>query len=286
MRVSVVGTGAMGSAIAEGLHNAGLQVTVHNRTAHKTAPLRDMGMAVASSAAEAISVSEMTILGLIDAAATEAVLSSPEVHAVLNGKKLLNIAATTPDEIASLSALAAVCGADLAEVGVGAYPETVRRREAHFTFASTSDSKDAWAAVLSHLGPRVHFAGPVGMASKHEMAILLSYFFQTVATAYSTAAAVKLDLPMELVKSALTENPTTLVASSDYTMPQMIARSYGVGMFSVDNFVEGSEFIIRYAKDLGLPVDILEAVRDIYVRTSALGFGSSDVAAIYECFVA
>ena len=49
MQIGVAGLGAMGSAIAARLMEAGHQVTVWNRTAAKMAPLADAGAKVAAS---------------------------------------------------------------------------------------------------------------------------------------------------------------------------------------------------------------------------------------------
>jgi len=53
-RVAVLGTGIMGSAMARNLLAAGLPVTVWDRSAAATAPLRQAGATVAASAADAV----------------------------------------------------------------------------------------------------------------------------------------------------------------------------------------------------------------------------------------
>ncbi|MCZ6644137.1 MAG: NAD(P)-binding domain-containing protein [Gammaproteobacteria bacterium] len=55
--VTVIGLGAMGSAIANAFLNAGHDVTVWNRGPEKTEPLRASGAQCADSPAEAVSAS-------------------------------------------------------------------------------------------------------------------------------------------------------------------------------------------------------------------------------------
>ena len=69
-RVSVIGLGLMGSALAEALLNAGHEVTVWNRTAAKAEPLTAKGARAAASAAEALAASGVTIVCLTNHAAT------------------------------------------------------------------------------------------------------------------------------------------------------------------------------------------------------------------------
>jgi 3-hydroxyisobutyrate dehydrogenase-like beta-hydroxyacid dehydrogenase len=43
MKIGIIGTGVMGSAMAEGLLKSGFSVVVYNRTASKTAQLASIG---------------------------------------------------------------------------------------------------------------------------------------------------------------------------------------------------------------------------------------------------
>ncbi len=61
-RVSVIGLGNMGSALAEALLAKDLSVTVWNRTASKGAALAASGAAVAASAAEAAAAADLLVV--------------------------------------------------------------------------------------------------------------------------------------------------------------------------------------------------------------------------------
>src|ERR1700728_2243742 len=103
MKVSVIGTGLMGSAVTEALLKAGYQVTIFNRTRKKTEPLHKLGAVVVDSAAKALLAADHIIMVLFDAASTREVLMSDDARAALKGRALINIAATTPDEVIALS---------------------------------------------------------------------------------------------------------------------------------------------------------------------------------------
>jgi 3-hydroxyisobutyrate dehydrogenase-like beta-hydroxyacid dehydrogenase len=285
MRISVLGTGLMGSAIANGLLAAGHEVTVFNRTAAKVAPLAARGAAVAESAAEAIAASACSIVVLFDGAGTRELLLSDTTRPALKGASLLSVAATSPDEIVELANDVADAGGNLAEVNVTVYPDQVTDRTGHFIVASDSDHAELWTHVLSELGPKVHHVGAVGNASKAELALWLSYMFQTVSVAYSVAAFAKLSLPMEVALSTLTENPTLTITGAEHLVPQMARRKYTSEMWSVDNFAASTSMIIDFAKGLGLPTRLFEEIHDIYTSASSLGHGHEDVAAIFETFM-
>ena len=85
MKISVIGTGNMGSAVALGLLGAGHQVTVYNRTRARAERLANRGVVAAGSAAECIQASECTVVVLFDAASTRQVLLGDEVRTALSG---------------------------------------------------------------------------------------------------------------------------------------------------------------------------------------------------------
>ena len=61
VRVAVLGTGIMGSAMARNLVSAGLRTTVWDRSSTATAPLSDAGALVAASPAEAVRDAQVVI---------------------------------------------------------------------------------------------------------------------------------------------------------------------------------------------------------------------------------
>lgn len=280
--ISVIGMGSMGSAIAEGLLKAGEQVTVFNRTVAKTEKLRALGAKVANSAADAIRAASHTILVLPDAKATAELLFEPKTAAALEGACLLNVAHTTAEEIKALALQVKQHGGRLSEVNVAVYPDPVRQCQGHFNLAPVAEDKAAWTAVFSKLGKHVHDVGPVGNASLAESAAWLSYMFHAVAAAYSAAAFEKLGLPAPALLSALTENPTLSVASADAMLPQMASRTYRKDSFSVDNFAYSVSLIRPEAEAWGLPVDLIDDIHRLFTEASKLGYGNSDVSAVFE----
>jgi 3-hydroxyisobutyrate dehydrogenase len=84
-RVTVLGTGIMGSAMARLLARAGLDTTVWDRTAAATAPLADAGVRVAGSAAEAVADATVVITMLPDGDAVSGVMFDGTADAFADG---------------------------------------------------------------------------------------------------------------------------------------------------------------------------------------------------------
>src|SRR3954451_17704242 len=97
MKIGVCGTGRMGSAIAQRLMSVGHEVAVWNRDSAKTTPLVDAGAKSSASPAELADSCEVTVVMLLNDAATEAVYRAPNgiLKAKLAGR--LDMSTIGPD---------------------------------------------------------------------------------------------------------------------------------------------------------------------------------------------
>lgn len=280
--IGIIGIGSMGSAIAEGLLAAGRPVTVWNRTRVKAEHLVSLGATISNTPGEVIASSDLVVTILPDAATTRAVILASDVASQIRGKRILNVAHTSPEEILDLAHDISLAGGRLAEVNVTVYPDPVRTRHGHFNVASPEEDREVWMELFRDLGEHVHDVGPVGNASKAELALWLSYMFLPAAIAYSTAAFVKLGLPQEALISALSENPTLRIAGAEALVPQMIRGSYRQDSFSVDNFAYSVKLVAEDARRLGMPTAIFLEIEKLFNDASSRGFGRDDISAVYE----
>ena len=85
VRVAVLGTGIMGSAMARNLVSAGLRTTVWDRSPTATAPLSDAGALVAASPAEAVQDAQVVITMLPTADVVTSVIFDSGVAEALPG---------------------------------------------------------------------------------------------------------------------------------------------------------------------------------------------------------
>lgn len=283
--IGIIGVGSMGGAIAEGLLSANHRVTIYNRTAHKTERFLALGARAATSAAEAIETTDAAILVLTDGSATRHLLSDTATYRSLRGRRVLNVAATTVDEIKEIDRLVASAGGRLAEVNVTVYAAEVREREGHYVWAGMPEDAAFWRTVLTAIGPKVYDVGALGNASKAEGAVWLGYMFQTIAAAYPVAAFRKMGLPMDVIESILRENPTLRVTGSETFVPEMISRQYGSNQFSIDNFAATAQMMCKFAEELDLPTGVFKSIHGLYARASALGYGAKDVTAVFEALM-
>ena len=90
-KVSMIGLGLMGSALAKAFRDNGSEVTVWNRTRSKKEPLVELGAQAVSTVAEAIAASPVSVICISNYDATKELLGTEDVRRVLNGKMVVQL---------------------------------------------------------------------------------------------------------------------------------------------------------------------------------------------------
>jgi len=282
MKIAVIGTGLMGSALADALIDAGFDVIVFNRSPAKLAPLVARGATAAATAGEAIAAADAALVVLADAASIADVLLDEANAAALVGRKLINIATISPDEIELLASRVAAHGGSLAEATVLAYPHQVRAQLAQYVLGCAACDEAFWSGIFGPIGTKIFRCGDVGDASRGDLAFAAAFAFNVTAAAFTAAMAKKLNVPSEIVLHQLTASPAMTITGADNLLPQMFARQYEESLASVDTVRMALEMMLPQARAIGVPTQILEGFLDIYSEASERGLGGKDIASIYE----
>ncbi|MFQ5565772.1 MAG: NAD(P)-binding domain-containing protein, partial [Paracoccaceae bacterium] len=96
--VSIIGLGAMGSALAGALLDSGRRVTVWNRSPEKAKALAGRGAFATAELSEAISASPRSVICLMNYTITNSLFADPKVAAAADGKNLVQLGTSTPHE--------------------------------------------------------------------------------------------------------------------------------------------------------------------------------------------
>lgn len=281
MHLAVIGTGSMGGAIANALLKSGVTVTVFNRTRAKAAELAQFGARVADDPAQAMVGVDGAIFALTNAQAVQALLDGPLRARPLTCQRALSVSVLTPSEFHKLESGFLERGVRLSEVAVGAYPEHVRNLQADCLLAAASEDKAFWTSVIQMLGTCLELDAP-GDASKAYMALCIPYMFLPLAAAYSIGVFERLGLPTGIIPGIWRSNPTIASESAAILADEMLKKNYHRAQFSIDNFIEMSEQVITFSRELKMDTEILKMIRDSFIAVSDKGMGGFDVPAIIE----
>ena len=252
-KVTVLGTGRMGGAIARRLAATGSDVTVWDRTATKAQAL-GVGR-VAPTPAVAVSDADIAISSLTNAGAVREVYLGPRGAFETSGKATLFVDMSTagPESIEQLSQEAGTRGLRLLEAPViGSVPAVESGTLAVLVGGSQQDLARA-RPVLERLG-EVHYVGGFGSASRLKLVANTMLAITSAAAAELLAAGTAAGLDREQVFWALARFAPALKAREAGFM----RGTHEPTMFAVRDLV----------KDLGLALDVYDRANATVPLTS------------------
>ncbi|MDT0306641.1 NAD(P)-binding domain-containing protein [Streptomyces sp. DSM 44917] len=185
--VTVIGLGAMGTAMAEALLAAGHPVTVWNRTASRAEPLVARGATLAASPAEAVAASPLTVLSLLDYGAMHDILG-PVDRSHLQGRVLANLSSDTPERLREAARWASGRGAELITGGIMVPPPAVGKPGAYTFYSGPRAALEEHRETLAVLSALDHRGEDPGLAMVWYQAMLL--VFTSLLTGYAHVAAL------------------------------------------------------------------------------------------------
>lgn len=278
MKIAVLGTGLMGSAVAEAVLNAGHETLVYNRTAAKTQPLVALGAKAVATPAEAIQAADVSILVLPDGSSVSEVLLSDAAKAALKGKKVLNASTTKPDDIIAIAKGVNENGGRMAEMSIMVGPDEVRSKHGYFYLGCAADEEAFWTEMILSFGQSLVRVGEVGDASMAEAPVVFASVFGIVTAAYAASVALKLNLPKELTDSYA----GMIGPAGEYLIPKMLAREYDECFASVDSLIGVADAAAGSAKSLGFPGKVFEDMRSLFEEAAKRGYGAKDGSSVVE----
>src|SRR5581483_11070121 len=157
-RVSILGLGLMGSAIAERLEGAGRELAVWNRSPAKSEPFAARGVRVLEAPEEAWDHAPVAITMLADGAALEAV-AGELLGGDRPGRVLVDMSTVGADTSASIARAAERAGVACLRSPVSGNPSVVAAGNLGLIVSGPRDRYDDLLPLLSAIGPHVFHVG-------------------------------------------------------------------------------------------------------------------------------
>lgn len=150
MKISVLGLGSMGSALAACLINNGHHVCVWNRSAEKAAPLLAMGADVAGTAKEAVAASELIVVCIKGHNETLDLLTSLQSN--LTGKTICECSTGDTADAEDLLAFLKAQGADYLIGMINAYPSGVGEENTTILSVASDEAWSRYGEIVRQMG--------------------------------------------------------------------------------------------------------------------------------------
>jgi len=282
-KVSVIGTGRMGSALARALFKKGFSTTVWNRTSSKTEPLARLGLRVAPSLKDAAALSDVVIVNVSDYAAAHQLLQDMGVAAALSGKILVQLTTGTPDEARRMESWAGERKISYLDGAIMSYPSGIGAPECTIFYSGSEELFDRTKPVLLALGGNAVFAGnAIGHASALDMAgvnFALSNMFGFLAgyivceeeglPAEAFVGSVRSLLP---VIEEILAGISTRIQKKDYAGDEATVQAWSVG----------PKELLQWGKEHRLAQAMARAQHDLFEKAMKAGRDQDDFASLYE----
>ena len=273
----------MGSEIARLLLASGRGVTVWNRTSAKAKPLVEAGAVLASSAAEAIAASAITVICVYDYAAAREILETEAVASALRGRTIVQLTTGAPQEAREAEAWAHGHGGKYLEGALQVAPEQMARPDTTILLSGARDAFESAEPLLRTLGGNLVYLGePIGAASAMDLATLsclygalLGFFHGAlVCEAEGFGAGGYGSIVAGIMPSfgEFLQHEANVIESGDFAVSQSpLAIS-----------VEATARLAHTARESGISTEFPRFASEILKKAVAQGHGGEELAAVIK----
>jgi len=281
--VSILGTGAMGAALAATLVAAGQRVTVWNRTPERAQPLVRQGALPAASALDAICASPVSLLVLLDYAAVDEILSD-DVLAAVRGRTLVVMTFGSRAEVSE--AAAKVQRADGAFLGAGilAYPRAIGRAGSTIFYGGDAAAYGMHERLLAHLSGTQRFVSTDPVAAQTVLTASAAIGFAASVAYFEVAAwaettGLSPGVLAEHARAAVLPWLDDCLADAGRRIP---VAAFDGDQATVDVHASGLDAALADMQQARVGTGTLEAVQ-VYVQAAQrMGLGACDFSALFR----
>jgi 3-hydroxyisobutyrate dehydrogenase-like beta-hydroxyacid dehydrogenase len=276
-RVSVIGLGNMGAALAGALLDAGHEVTTWNRTPGKDTALVAAGVSRAGDVAEAFA-SDVVVLCLSDyAVGLDLLGTDPEA---LRGRTVVQLTAGTSDEAEDMAGWCGRHGAGFLAGMVMVYPSAVGTDSCRIVYAGDASLFEATLPVLLGFGGTQPFIGTeVGTVGSLTTSALECYYLGLVGFVHAAALAARSGVRAELLLDEVVALQDVIVEGMRDAALELDSGVAAPAKATVLLVTTNVDRIARSCRDLGVDPALPAAVLACLQKAAEAGFGDSGVAA-------
>ena len=278
--IGFIGLGIMGQPMALNLLKAGHKLTVYNRSAGKTEPLKQAGAEVAATPAAAAKDAEFVIIIVTDSAAVEEVVLGKDgiLGTVASGAIVIDSSTISPAVSRKMACHAAGKGASWLDAAVTGSKHGAEKGELTFMVGGDRQTFERALPILEVLGKKHIYCGPNGLGLSAKLAqntiqaTLLEVFCEGLVLAAKAGVAPETMheiLQSSLARAGLTDFKAPFIFKGDFTP-----------YFPLKLMHKDLELAMEAGYAHNVPMPTLAAVKEVYGAAKAQGKGDLDYAAV------
>jgi 3-hydroxyisobutyrate dehydrogenase-like beta-hydroxyacid dehydrogenase len=282
VRVAVVGTGRMGSAMARAIARGGAELVLNNRTPDSARALAtELGAAVAGTPREAAASADVAITMLTDGDAVRATWGGPDglVAGAHAGGVLVDSSTVPPDTLAAFEAAVHEGGSGILDAPVSGSTKLAESGELTIMAGGSAQDLDRARPALDLVARRVDHVGPLGSGAALKLAVnaLIFAINNSVSEALVLAERAGIDraTAYEVFASSAAAAPFV-----GYKRDSFVDPDHTPVTFSLDLAAKDLDLILGLAHRLGVPMPQARVNQDLVGAASARLGGDRDASTV------
>ena len=281
--VSLLGLGIMGSGIARNILKAGFPLTVYNRTKEKAASLLDAGAHWADSPAAAAKDADVIISVVSDDDASREVWLGAQgaLPALRSSAVAIECGTLSLEWIRQLHAYAADYNVSMIDAPLGGSKHVAEAGTLTLFIGADDDALEIARPVLSAFATNLMHFGPPTSGATYKLINNLQGALHLLALGEGVALAERAGLNMETVAQALANGAVASPMVKGKT-PNVINRTHEDVNFALRWMHKDLTYALRAADELGVPMPMVAAARELFRMAMQQGKGDLDFAAVTE----
>ncbi|KAB7660873.1 NAD(P)-dependent oxidoreductase [Plesiomonas shigelloides] len=279
--ISVIGLGAMGSALASTLLKAGHPVTVWNRSAAKATPLIALGATLAPSVSEAVAAGDITLICVDNYAVSQQLLD--EASKTVTGKVVVQLSTGSPQGARTLEGWCHARGACYLDGAILCFPDQIGTTDASITCSGANAAFSEAEPILRQLAPTLeHVAEAVGAAAAQDCAVA-AYFAGGLLGALHGALICEAEgLPVAKVCAQFSELSPILGGDVAHLGKTLASGDFDHPYASLKTWSAAISRLTGHAADAGIDSRFPRFAADLFEEGVAQGLGQQEVSALIK----
>lgn len=282
--VTLLGLGAMGTALARSWLTTGHLLTVWNRTPARAAALAAEGASAADSAAEAVAANTLVVVCLLDDASVGEALAGTD----LVDRDVVNLTTSTPAQARARADWARERGARYLDGGVMAVPPMIGVPEAggYVFYSGSRELFERHKETLGVPAATTYVGADAGFAALHDVALLSAMYGMFAGTAHAFALMRKEDIDPASLAPLLADWLVAMAPAVHQTADHLRSGDYTHGVVSnLAMQVAGTPTFLSTAEQQGVSPELLRPYFELMRRRLAEDNGEEGLTGVIDLLV-
>lgn len=281
-KVTVIGLGIMGTALANALLAKGLEVTVWNRNPAKAATLSEKGAIVAADITTAIEASLLVVICVSDYKATEKILGAEGVTNVLHGRTLVQLSTGTPKEAREFESWTKQHGASCLNGDILAWPRQIGTSDATISICGDGEKFKQHEPVLNSLAGFNYLGEEPGASAVLFSAVMAYLAGNWIGFCHGALICENEGFQTDYFGNLIHSISPILAAESKHMGQVIQQNNFSDPESTINTTGHDLHLLVQQAEEAGISKELPKFAANLFQRAIDAGYGGEEHAAIIK----